>query len=114
MKEISSRFTATISDDVLNIREELRLLPRPIYRYEMPAGDLLDGAVFGFAIGAAPNALLILELHKREGGAAEWKFAAAGSTWRRLSVKLDDKEVWTKEFVLRPGNYENWSSFWEE
>jgi hypothetical protein len=114
MKELANRFTATIGDDVLKTREELRLLPRPIYRYEKPAGAVLDGAVFSFAIGSAPNALLMIELHQTEGGAAEWKFAAAGSTWGRLAVKLDDNEVWTKPFVQRPGNYENWSSFWEE
>ena len=46
MKEIASRFKATIVKPQNN-REEMRLLSRPVFRYEAPAGNLVDGAVFG-------------------------------------------------------------------
>ena len=68
MKEISSRFTATTTD-YANHSEELRRLPRPIYRYEQPVGDLLDGAVFALSIeGTAPTALVLIELHRNGEG----------------------------------------------
>jgi len=45
--------------------------------------------------------------------APEWQFAVSHSTWAALSVKLDGREVWSKPVVVRPGNYDNWASFWE-
>ncbi len=114
MKDISSRFTATTTD-YANRSEELRLLPRPIYRYEQPAGDLVDGAVFAMSIeGTAPTALVLIELHHNEGEMPNWQFAVAASTWAALSVKLDGREVWTKPVVVQPGNYDTWASFWEQ
>jgi hypothetical protein len=114
MKEISSRFTGTTTD-YANHSEELRLLPRPIYRYQQPDGDLLDGAVFALSIeGTAPTALVLIELHRKAEGTSDWQFAVAASTWQAVSVKLDEREVWTKPVVVRPGNYDTWASFWEQ
>jgi hypothetical protein len=120
IKELSSRFTATTTD-YANHSEELRLLPRPIYRYELPEpnkpadGDLLDGAIFAMSIeGTAPTALVLIELHHRETGIPEWQFAVSHSTWAALSVKLDGREVWAKPVVVQPGSYVTWDSFWEQ
>jgi len=120
IKELSSRFTATTTD-YANHSEELRLLPRPIYRYELPErkkpadGDLLDGAIFAMSIeGTAPTALVLIELHHRERGIPEWQFAVSHSTWAALSVKLDGREVWAKPVVVQPSSYDTWDSFWEQ
>jgi hypothetical protein len=71
MKDLASRFTATTTD-YADRAEELRLLPRPIYRYQLPEdnkpddGALLDGAVFAMSIeGTAPTVLVLIELHHR-------------------------------------------------
>jgi hypothetical protein len=114
MKEITNRFEATISNDINKSSEELRILPRPIYRYEDPPSDLLDGAIFGFVRGTAPNALLIIELRKANAGAPEWTFACAGMTTQALSIRLDDKEVWNKPLVLDTGDYGNWTWFYAD
>jgi|SRR5579872_2714750 len=112
MKEISNRFQATITDTANGSSQEMRLLPRPIFRYEKPSGDLLDGAVFGLTTnGTNPDALLIVELLKPDGAAEQWQFAVAGMTAGALSVKFDDKEVWTKPYVGNTGSYETWTWF---
>jgi hypothetical protein len=116
MKEISNRFAATLIDTAANTRQEMRLLPRPLYRYEKPVGGLLDGAVFGLTTnGTNPDAVLVVELHVREGAAAEWKFGVAGMTAGGLSVTFDEKEVWSKPFSgARAASYDTWAWFWEK
>jgi hypothetical protein len=114
MKEIAKRFDATIIDTPVNRRQQMRLLPRPLHRYETPAGELLDGAIFGLTTnGTNPDAILAVELHKTEAPEPEWKFAVAGMTQGALSVRFDEKEVWTKPYATAIGSYETWNWFWE-
>jgi hypothetical protein len=113
MKEIATRFKATIVKPQNN-REEMRLLPRPVFRYETPKGDLLDGAIFGLTSnGTNPDGILVLELLERKGGGPEWRFGFAGMTAGDLSVKLDDKEVWSKPPAKGPGSFDTWVWFSE-
>jgi hypothetical protein len=117
MKELAGRFSATLIDaTVADNRQEMRLLPHPIYRYEKPAGGMQDGAIFGFtANGTNPDAILVVELHKSGDAGGEWKFSVAGMTTGGLSVKFDDKEVWSKPPV--PGvaaSFDTWEWFWEK
>lgn len=117
MKELAGRFSATmIEATVRDNRQEMRLLPRPIYRYEKPTGEMQDGAVFGFTTnGTNPDAILVVELHKSPDLGGEWKFSVAGMTTGGLSVKFDDKEVWSKPAV--PGtaaSFDTWEWFWEK
>jgi hypothetical protein len=115
MKEIATRFAATLIDPKADTRQEMRLLPRPIHRYEKPAGGLLDGGVFGLTSnGTNPDAVLVLELHETEGEKAEWQFGVTGMTAGGLSVKFDDKEVWSKPYSGRAESFENWTWFWEK
>ena len=94
MKELSNRFEARILvDDRNNNTQQMRLLPRPIYRYEKPEGKILDGAVFGLTTnGTNPDAILMIELHEAADGSPQWMFAMAGMTAGGLSVKLDEKK----------------------
>ena len=68
MKSIAGRFKAVMTgwqgDDT--DQEELRLLPRPLYRYDLknakdPDPNLLDGALFAYVQGTDPEVVLILE-----------------------------------------------------
>jgi len=75
----------------------------------------MDGGVFGLTSnGTNPDAMLVLELHTLRTGEAEWLFGIAGMTAGGLSVKFDDKEVWTKPYSGRAESFENWSWFWEK
>jgi hypothetical protein len=75
-------------------REELRLLPKPLYRYEpKPDGELLDGAVFAFVMGTDPESLLLIEAITR-GGSSSWEFAFARRTSGELEGRHQQKVVW--------------------
>ena len=74
-------------------REELRLLPRPLYRYEPKEGAVIDGAVFAFVMGTDPESLLLIEAVK-EGDAAAWEFAFARRTSGELEGRHQGKVVW--------------------
>ena len=96
MKALASQFQSTMlgwkSDD--SDREELRLLPRPLYRYETTDATVFDGAVFPFVMGTDPESLLLLEAVK-EGETARWRYAFARRTSGELEGRYHDKVVWT-------------------
>lgn len=49
MRELARKFTAHTIDDIQE-RWQLRLLSRPLYRYEKPDGEIIDGALFAFVM----------------------------------------------------------------
>jgi hypothetical protein len=115
MKEVARRFSATITVDPneQNV-QEMRFLPQPIHRYgdDQPGG--MSGALFGFTTnGTNPDALLAIELARQEESAFAWRYALAGMTQGGLSVKLDEKEVWTKAYQPGPTEYGNWLWYFE-
>ena len=80
-------------------REELRLLPRPLYRYEAKEGvavngSVLDGAVFAFVMGTDPESLLLIEAVRNGQGKASWQFAFARRTSGELEGRHKEKIVW--------------------
>jgi|SRR5579884_2448351 len=103
MKAIAARFKATMTgwqaDD--KDREELRLLPRPLYRYDLKNAknadpDLLDGGLFAYVQGTDPEVVLVLEAI----GTAKkstWQYAFVRATSGGLEVKLENQVVWTAE-----------------
>ena len=113
IKEIAGRFQAIITTDPqADAKQEMRFLPHPLYRYEKPAGDILDGAVFGMTTnGTNPDAMLIIELHRQDGGPPAWKFAIAGMTSGALAFKLDDRQVWSRQGEDNTGSYDTWLWF---
>jgi hypothetical protein len=73
---------------------ELRLLPRPLYRYEGP--DVLEGAIYALVstAGTDPEIILLLEARKTpEGG--RWLFAGARFSDMNLWLEHKDQEVWS-------------------
>jgi hypothetical protein len=98
MKTLSERFDVTLvgwrGDN--SDRQELRLLPKPLYRYENPTGDVLDGAVFAFVMGVDPEALLLIEAFGSDGD-AQWEYAFVRRTSGELAGRLDGGTVWSVE-----------------
>ena len=107
MKVLARRFTATLTGwkSSENRREELRLLPQQLYRYDLKdAGkthpDLRDGAVFAFVQGTDPEVLLLLEAVAPSDGTPGWQYAFARATSGGLEAQLDGKLVWKVEQLL--------------
>jgi hypothetical protein len=79
-------------------KEDLRLLPAPVYRYASGKQGVADGAIFAFVRGTDPEAFLLVEARKGEGGADEWQYAFArfvghAAVW----AARDGREVWRVE-----------------
>jgi hypothetical protein len=95
MKSLSRRFTSTMlgwrSDK--SDREELRLLPQPLFRYDSKRKDLLDGAVFAFTQGTDPESLLLIEAIPGQ-ERSEWQFAFVRNTSGELEGRDSNKVVW--------------------
>lgn len=100
MKSLAEQFSSTMlgwrADD--SDREELRLLPRPLYRYEIDRyetarGEVLDGAVFAFVMGTDPESLLVIEATKA-GDAAKWQYAFVRRTSGELEGRHRGQVVW--------------------
>jgi len=95
MKELAIEFRSTLiglrgdgSD-----REELRMLPQPVYRYESESPELLDGAMFFFVQGTDPESLLLLEA-VREGSGYQWQYALARRSSGALMARYQEQTVW--------------------
>jgi hypothetical protein len=103
MKAIAERFKATMTGWQADNsdQETLRLLPRPLFRYDLasakdPDPKLLDGALFAYVLGTDPEVVLVLEaIGTAE--KAEWQYAFARATSGGLEVKLGDAVVWTAQ-----------------
>jgi hypothetical protein len=82
--------------DVNKERWELRLLSQPLFRYEKPEGEVIDGALFAFvtSAGTDPEVVLAIEARKIEGGSA-WFYRAVRFSDSNLYVAHNGKEVWT-------------------
>jgi hypothetical protein len=100
MKNIAARFTATLTGwkDDESEREVLRLLPRPLYRYDIKAAtethpNLRDGALFAFVQGTDPEVLLLME-EVVLGDRPRWQYAFARATSGALEARLEDQLVW--------------------
>jgi hypothetical protein len=92
MRRLADRFDA---HQFWQERFELRLLPKPIYRYENADAGIVDGAVFALVHGTNPEVLLLIEAHKSTEGAPRWKVGFGSLAGARCVVRLDGKEFWT-------------------
>ena len=95
LRAITRDFTANSNDDEKQ-RWELRLLPKPLYRYEKPQGDVIDGALFAFVsdAGTDPEIILILEARTEQERTA-WHYRAVRLSISDLYVNHKGKCVWT-------------------
>jgi hypothetical protein len=94
IRELARDFTAHSVDD-LDGRWQLRLLSRPLYRYEMAGSDLIEGAIFAFVsdAGTDPEIILFLEA-VNDSGKPTWRYRAVRLSISSLYVQYKGKEVW--------------------
>ena len=82
---------------------QLRLLSRPLYRYQSSNPDIVDGAVYGFVNATDPELLLVLEA-RRDGDDLFWHYAPARSRHDQIRLYLDQKLVWDSPSLAPPWN----------
>lgn len=83
-------------------RWELRLLSNPLYRYALEdTNEVLDGALFTLTQGTDPEVLLLIEA-VREGDGWRWVYCCGRFSDYRLSVRFENKEVWSVDSAGQP------------
>ncbi|OWK38878.1 hypothetical protein FRUB_06383 [Fimbriiglobus ruber] len=95
LKQLSRTFDAKSIDAQMK-DTELRLLPRPVYRYEPEAvtpSDVFDGAIFGFVQGTDLEVVLMLEAVHTPAGDV-WRCATARMSDLALVVRRGGKPFW--------------------
>ena len=97
MKRMARDFTATkVERD--GGRQEMRLLPQPIYRYAAEKNGVLDGAIFVMVQGTDPEVFLLLEA-RGKADEARWMFAPARMNSTGFEVRYRDKPAWSVEIM---------------
>lgn len=76
---------------------DLRLLPRPVYRYASDELKIVDGALFLFAQGTDPEVLLLLEARKDE-DSPRWSYGFARVTWAPVEAYQDNQKLWSVDY----------------
>ena len=72
---------------------QLRLLPKPLYRYESEDPEVIDGAVYGFVDSTDPEVLLLIEAREQD-GKRSWVYSPARSRHDHLRVYQKNKIDW--------------------
>jgi hypothetical protein len=81
------------------MKEDLRLLTAPIYRYTSEKQGVTDGAIFAFARGTDPDALLLIEARAGAGG-EPWQYALIRFCGHcSLRAAREGREVWQVEVL---------------
>lgn len=74
-------------------KEEMRLMARPLFRYDSPRANVLDGAIFAFVDQTTdPEAFLILEAAGTD--RRTWQYAFARMNIVGFRAKYKDDRVW--------------------
>ena len=91
MKEIARRYEITSFERT--DKSQLRLLVQPLYRYADEQRELIDGAIFCYASGTNPEALLLVECLKTEDASA-WRAAFARFGANGCQARKGEAVVW--------------------
>jgi hypothetical protein len=101
MKAIAERFKATMTgwQGDNTDQEQLRLLPRELFRYDGTKArdadpNLLDGGLFAYVQGTDPEVVLVLEAVGTV-DKSTWQYALVRATSGGLEVKLGGELVWS-------------------
>lgn len=101
MRDLARRFQGH-SIDHDGGRWELRLVPQPLYRYELKKdSSALGGAVFALCQGTDPEIILCLEA-RRAGENSLWHYALGSFSDFALHARFDDVEVWNAPRAMNP------------
>jgi hypothetical protein len=109
MKDLLEKLSAHEVGRTAN-RYELRLLPKPLHRYQDDESKLVDGAIFAFAYGTNPELLAVIEAHRGE-ESATWQIGFARCGTAELHVSLDKKEIFQLPYATKTGPQDPYWNF---
>ena len=81
---------------------ELRLMPKPLIRYDDNKAELVDGAIFAFSYVTNPELLGILEA-RGAATSAQWQIGFARCGTAEPHVLLGDQEIFTLPYAKATG-----------
>jgi hypothetical protein len=96
MRALANEFRAFF--DTTEDKSELRLLPKPLYRYRVNRPDLSDGALFAFVLTTDPEVLLMIECRQVD-GVAVWHYGFARMSMVNLRAQHKARNVWRVEWA---------------
>jgi hypothetical protein len=96
MRAIAADFSAIDYFGSKDNKQNLRLLPQPVYRYSEEREKTLDGALFIFALGTNPECCLLVEAYQDSKG-SRYRYALAPMSIYELEVRYKDAPVWSIE-----------------
>jgi hypothetical protein len=97
MRRLARRFRFVMKETATTDQTELRLMSQPIYRFAADKAGIIDGALFAFAEGTDPEALLLLEAVRGAGESLAWRYTLARMTSRPIEAEVDDRPIWSAE-----------------
>jgi hypothetical protein len=97
MKELLGKLS-TYEVGKTGSRYELRLMARPLHRYQDPQAGLQDGAIFAFAYGTNPELLAVIEARGTE-SESKWGVGFARCGTAEPHVLLDKTEIFTLPYA---------------
>jgi len=106
MKQLARRFSADVMFKPNPGQPEtqayqLRMQPRPIYRYQTKNTPIVDGALFAFVQGTNPEVFLVVEVVRGEQG-MQFRHGLSPMTAYAVSAKLDGNDIWSVPPQKRP------------
>lgn len=94
MRSLMGQYSASLVVD--REQSELRLMAQPLYRHLETDNQVIDGAIFAFAMGTDPEVFALLEAQRIDEKAA-WHVAFARFGNKQMVVKRDSVVVWECE-----------------
>jgi hypothetical protein len=95
MRAIAADFSVIDYFGPKETKQDLRLLPQPLYRYS-EKGKILDGALFVFVVTTDPECCLLLEAYEDDKG-SRYRYAVAPMSIYQLEARYKDALVWSIE-----------------
>jgi hypothetical protein len=105
MRKLAEQFSVQLTD-WSGETYLLRLMPRPLVRYESPESEVLDGALFAFTYTTDPELLVMIEARKSAEG-YRWMYGHARMNIGELKLSYRDREIWTADRLEHPYYYKD-------
>jgi hypothetical protein len=93
MRAIAADFSVVDYFGPTPVKQNLRLLSQPVYRYSED-GKILDGALFIFALGTDPECALLIEAYQVDKN-SRYRYAVAPMSIYQLETRYKDDLVWS-------------------